>query len=1467
MKEKLFGMRNILVRGLIAAYIAASGFSPLFADKRAADRDWVDRRIDEAIANIVIRSMPDRIRTGDTTNTSWRTSFGLDATNTLTATIYIPTNPALFVAWSTVPEIPAYTFYAKVPGLQMYANATNSLLPTITYTVTNWTETATNSAGAAVSASFKSTRWRATDSGGGKWFTGYLDGDTILCMATNTAKYIVIRSSTVTDAAARTLRGSYEPQVVRDFRLLSLFALTAYADVDTESGGGSLGYHQGLAMGVALTDNLGRTYYVDDGKDHQYDPYGGVAYADLKEGESGYLSSAAFSDPENWGYSFPLEVVLENGTKLRITKRAFMNSPEWQEFMSNLELPDPPQKDETPTITDDPGEHDCKVFDAEGNHIGCVCDNVYCKYCPNCNLEYKVTWSDGSQTTKTLSFVGAQHNLQQVVCDANGVLLPSEAGGGGCVICWAADNAANGTHFCGNETGTRGWGDENVFTHSVNSPSATGRENCGCMCAHYNDSSDVIPTTMHVHPSSSDEGHGEHCGQNSYCWCFCRREHNGVIAGNDAENTCPGHCLTCGAFHTVDGVEINGVHPTPMPYRVTDGEGDDISLEDHMPSESRCGCKCGAISPGSEATRDLLWSADSFHNYEDDGNGNHTSCSCKCGMKHQTVNNTGHCPKVCTLCGRVDEEQTIDGNTVNVPRAATWEDHTPDGEHCGCQCYQHQDGFHGEEEGVCGYDGTEKGPNESQMWHKRNTGAFGTYCCCECGVYSDHRARDGSHMSWFVPGQCENFCGGINAFGQVCGKLKDEDRDAKESDHTPSDTACGCKCGEVTSETDTEEFHAARDATYSCMCKCNKFHTGEWVNKSCGANSWRECSENESHIDGTEAHEYANGHPDASVHYCKCAKQKTAAHVKSSGTVRYEPGWIITPKSCTVSGCGWTGEDRTPCTHSWGEWVLSYQTSVIATFVRSCSICGAIDTYTKFLPDLLTCDTNNNIHIPATEVCGCKCGKYGQDADASTDIGLHKWADTEDAYGVQICLCKCGRYHEQRSASTYMSNLGKVCGSVCAYCKNKSGTGLDVGRADDSLHTPCTSSDGHCGCKCGFLTADGTNLEKFHVRKGGTCRCLGSDGNGGAWHFRMPRPDGKCQKICACTSEFGGEHCVASSEKERIQPKLAAVDDHTKVSGSMCGCECRKYYHTNWASWINLANFHNSNPNNCGCFCTHASESQINPYHKKLSENDCECMCSEHNVISHVWLTGKCKCQCQYHDKQHRKVNNGKCTAVCHGECGEASLESKKKSHTPHESQCGCECRNFLGPSYPDSEAFHKKTGGNCMCDCGECHIGFVGKNGCPNVCAVCEMNRERTKSDESIHSFGNRCVCGCGDYSRPHAWSGYAKSLTDTYTCEICEETIRVYTYTRHCQRDCNATQSYTGEEGHNAEIHGEAGEEPPSSPTICTEELKDGTTCGTEYTGDQCPNRENHKNYHSGDDGGSSGDGGLDDILYGGN
>ena len=1312
-------------------------------DSAVANRKWVR----QYVSSVVPMKGPS---VGGTTNTSWRTSFSVDETNTLTATIYTPTNPALFVAWSTVPEIPAYTFYAKVPGMQMYANATNAFLPTITYTVTNWTETTTNAAGANVSANFTSTRWRATDSGGGKWATGYLNGDTILCCATNTAKYIVIRTSTVTDNAARTLRGSYELQVVRDFRLLSLFAFTAYAEVETERGGGTLGYHQGLAMDVSFTSSLGGTYTVADAKDHQYNPYGGVDHADLKESDTGYLSYEMFSDPENWGYSFPLEVKYTDSfgntrTSVIRTKKSFQSSPEWQEFVSNLKLPEPPQNEETPTITDDPGVHECGVADAEGNHIGCVCDYPFCKYCPNCKLEYKVTWSDGSQTTKTLSFAGARHNLRQVICDANGVVSPTEAGGGGCVICWAADNAENGTHFCGNETGTRGWGDENSFTHIVNDPADTGRENCGCKCAHYNDNSDVIPTTMHVHPNSWDDGHGEHCGQNSYCWCFCKREHTGVMAGNDAENTCPGHCLTCGAFHTVDGVELNGIHPTPMPYRVTDGEGDEISLEDHMPSESRCGCKCGAISPDSEATRDLLWDADSFHKYEEDGNGNHTSCSCKCGMKHQTVNNTGHCPKVCTLCGRVDEEKTIGGETINVPRAATWEDHTPDGEHCGCQCYQHQDGFHGEEEGVCGYDGTEKGPNESQMWHKRKTGADGTYCCCECGVYSDHRARDGSHMNWFVPGLCENFCGGINAFGQVCGKLKDEDRDTKEADHTPSDTACGCKCGTVTSETDTEAFHVARDATYSCMCQCHKFHSGEWVNKSCGTKSWKVCSENENHIDGTEAHEYANGYPDDSVHFCKCSKKLTEAHTKVAGTVRYEPGWIITPYTCF---CGWSGETRAACTHTWGNWVKISDFPGGTLFRKTCTVCGAWDDMLVNYADAQNCNTNLNLHIPLDDSCGCKCGHYGTRVAEEKDF--HKWDATDTEGGIANCHCMCGAKHEWRD--------GCDCPKVCAFCKEvkKDGT-----RAAEVDHTITTAN--RCGCKCGYYgvsaahAANKGHFAETHVlhkrattAANGTenspayCQCYGAEGTGGSWHWHDPRTSATCPNVCKWIihgETFG--HLAAPEQSGGVPTKLfqRATPANHVPNAYGCGCKCGLCVATGNGANIGEA---------------YGSEDDKDLHRPPQAGNRCDCSCGKYKAVAKGAGTI---------GGHAFPITHSAATPICTCTCGKTH-----QAISGHVNACGyCDYCGFIWRNGAKLDASirsnHLWTNGGCYCD-GGCVVG----------------GNKMLHEDGHVYA-DDSCTCNCGEDTVDHIATSTSVNVSHT-TCTRCGAVFDCNRITVTCAR-----------------------------------------------------------------------------------
>ena len=1525
MKEKPFGMRNILIRTLCAAYIGAAGFTPLFADKRAADRDWVDRRIDNAIAD-AIRNIPgiaegneflsllegksDRVVfTGPASisNIPDAVSLSFEVTRC--------TNVALMVMSSSSPCVPSNTVFAWNVNTGRFENPTNTTMPYIERMVKKTVSVVTNMEMVVKTVTNTTERLVAHAADGATYMMGatsrlyHMHNTTnffdkfsfILVTVPDATRDAILTAGGVLSARSNAHRkrgvlGATEIPVVYDFDD-SLWDVWESISIGTIEWIGADGkHHVFYGNNRTITFNMAdfageldpanlvssvwfrqlKRWGVTDGNAFLTDEYGNT----MTLGE--FMSLTAFKDAAAILYQAYL-----NARKPISHKHVYMKGYCVCEY-ARLGIPDELTEGYVVYCTDKNEYHgmDYSTPGDENSCIICVCNQDGLPGCGKKDLP-------GSKHPPSKTKCGCDCGLyteETEYLQYHTNAKPGEYGGScwchcgsyhvnkeesACEDCckWCGkkmdDSGEDGTHTqsetkcrsckCADESAPYGVSNasdadmEELGWHHRQKPEEE-RSSCGCQCGTITYESDGDKKDFHYMRG----GNVTDSGSESACWCYCGHRHEAIQKPDEAD-WCQDVCYCCGDKKgSRFGAEVS------FDNALVEGD-----VSKHRRIDDACGCKCGAIVCNASSCSEFATSKD-MH-YVADGD-----CTCSCAGKYHVKVESEFCPKVCGVCHKKSKTGPLGFDVVDDETGSA--DHDPDESNCGCQCYNN-----GGESGGYGYGGFIT--FDILRFHQRENGS----CRCKC---------NGSAFHWpITDGSCDAVCANCgyasedssDSEGEECQKR----REATINDHTPHESKCGCKCQdndgrrrgapgdgaysgvfEITKYDSGDAyvaFHQIRKDDLHCTCKCGNVHHAEWEHKTCGAYEWDQCTEIDTHIkDGTtEAHEYADGYLNDAVHYCKCSKKRTQAHVKVPGTQRTEPGWIITPKSCSVPGCGWTAEDKTPCPHSWGEWRVSYQTSLIVTYVRSCNVCGAVETDTKYLPDLQMCDTNNNVHIPESDVCGCKCGKYGQNTEASPDIGLHKWADTEDANGVQICLCKCGRYHVQRSASTYMSNLGKVCGSICAYCKNKSGTGLDVGKADDALHTPCTASDGHCGCKCGYLTADGTSLEKFHIRKAGTCRCLGSDGTGGAWHFRMPRSDGKCQKICSCTSEFGGEHCVANSEKEPITPKLASVTDHTKVSGSMCGCECRKYYHTNWQSWINLANFHNSDPNHCGCFCGHASESQIDPYHKRLNDSYCECMCSEHKVISHVWDVGHCKCNCQYHDKQHQKINSGKCTAVCHGECGEASLQSKKMSHTPHENQCGCECRNFLGPSYPDTDSFHKLTGGNCMCDCGTRHIGFVGKNGCPLVCDVCGMNYERTASGSSIQSFGNRCVCGCGQYSRSHVWSDPpAKTLINTYTCETCEETIRVYRYTIHCVRDCDASDSWTGEEGHDPEDHEEpGGDAPPPSPTTCEEELKDGTICGTEYTGDQCPNRENHKNYHSGDDGGSSGDGGLDDILYGDN
>ena len=126
----------------------------------------------------------------------------------LTIKLVAPTNAALFVAWSTCTNVPARTYYAKVPNQQLYVNATNAFLSEISYAVQAHT-TETNRNGRTVYSFTQTTRWSATDARGGAWAMAYRGGDTVLFNVANTNEYIVIQNTTISDARRVALLGNY----------------------------------------------------------------------------------------------------------------------------------------------------------------------------------------------------------------------------------------------------------------------------------------------------------------------------------------------------------------------------------------------------------------------------------------------------------------------------------------------------------------------------------------------------------------------------------------------------------------------------------------------------------------------------------------------------------------------------------------------------------------------------------------------------------------------------------------------------------------------------------------------------------------------------------------------------------------------------------------------------------------------------------------------------------------------------------------------------------------------------------------------------------------------------------------------------------------------------------------------------------------------------------------------------------
>ena len=552
-----------------------------------------------------------------------------------------------------------------------------------------------------------------------------------------------------------------------------------------------------------------------------------------------------------------------------------------------------------------------------------------------------------------------------------------------------------------------------------------------------------------------------------------------------------------------------------------------------------------------------------------------------------------------------------------------------------------------------------------------------------------------------------------------------------------------------------KHLRKCRDA-YKKSLVCDKENPQHDAAK-CGTKTLGRCARCGAQFGADEGHDWF-GNLAPTVHYCKCGA-RSEKHTFGDGAL--------------VSHVG-----------DWG------------TYRRACEKCGYEETYQAALA---ACVEDEDYHVAAKEACGCVCGKYGAEGAASTEKAMHKWSKTKDANGSVPCLCLCGRYHDARSATDAKTE----CKGVCASCRKRPlQNGVDVGEVADSAHTPCEPSDGHCGCKCQYLTANGTSDAAYHIQKPGTCRCMGADGNGGAWHF--PEPDPDCPEVCQYRNADGTRH-LASKEKAREEGLGTAPSTvHAKVESGSCGCKCGDYTSANVSDWGG-ANFHNRHTSDsvCGCCCGKGTEADlggVDGYHRGYGEWKVK---GTEIRDGKVVTTLARKCQCGGHEQT--KEEEGALT-----ECDDAADYHIAKSDT-----CGCLCGKYGSEGETHAEkVYHKwnrEDGETCLCDCGAWHSpkppSAYQKNTrtkCEGVCATCDRPVDGSglgvlAAPASAHTpceaQDARCGCWCGRVTSSSGDSRFHPQKPGTCFCFGADGNGGAWHYPEvsgDCGKVCGACRKY---------------------------------------------------------------------------
>lgn len=462
-----------------------------------------------------------------------------------------------------------------------------------------------------------------------------------------------------------------------------------------------------------------------------------------------------------------------------------------------------------------------------------------------------------------------------------------------------------------------------------------------------------------------------------------------------------------------------------------------------------------------------------------------------------------------------------------------------------------------------------------------------------------------------------------------------------------------------------------RNIEDGCKCKkgCGYQFEHNYVTDACGNKSCSYCKTGKNGVVEVEQH---SGYTDTGdVHKCAC------------------------------------GMDQQP--HSFSAWEVIIRGVGAGVYTRTCSMCGAAE-YRTVSESGGTCNTNINLHVPASAVCGCECGHYGKGALTADERDFHKWSAADSAGGVADCRCECGARHEFRVRD------GFGCPNVCAYCREvrKDGT-----RATEADHEPVKRAARRCGCECGYYgvsdehAAAGRSAAdpRLHIQSmennssapvadaAAYCQCYGEAGKGGKRHWQYANAANSCPKVCRyrrAEDALGHRHADGSPDVGIVP---ATPEDHagkTDHTGG-CGCRCGICSADNAAEWRRNAALHqynSSQADRCHCACGEKVlcgdtpvDGERHTFPVTVTGTDaaplCVCTCGgKHRMMSGSTVAkGKCGTYCSLCKRLYRGAWQGDATVAA--------------NHVYGDGECKCDCGDFV---HPDGHTFAESS---CVCKCG----------------------------------------------------------------------------------------------------------------------------------------------------------------------